>query len=154
MFARVLIMRWVLNMSDFWFYQSSEYTRVLNMPGLHKAVNLPEYAWILAYDWKCLTACEYAQIWLFFFTCSHCNPLFCWTGGYLFQQSLYSEETWGCFSEETKRGFFYSSWKYLICYMLLTKYFTSKISNLLLTFWNRGGCELWILRCHYKVAKE
>ena len=72
MFERVLNMHQVLNAS-FWLHQNSKYAsgseyatcseyasgsqypRVLNMPGLHKVMNSPEYAQIIPiYAWKCL----------------------------------------------------------------------------------------------------
>ena len=37
----------ILNISRFWIYQSSYYTKVLNIPVLHKRLNLPEYLLII-----------------------------------------------------------------------------------------------------------
>ena len=41
----------------FWICQDSEYTRVLNMPGLGRLQNMPGYAWL------CLDMTEYWRIW-------------------------------------------------------------------------------------------
>ena len=46
--------------------------------------------------------------------------------------------------EDTKLDFFYSSWNYLICFLLCTKYFTSKISNSLLHLESEGRRQ-WTL---------
>ena len=58
-----------LNTPGFWIYHDSEYAsgfkyaKVLNMPGLHRALNMPEYAWIIPeYVWLCLNRCLYAWI--------------------------------------------------------------------------------------------
>ena len=46
-------------MLGFWIYQGSEYVfgsenaKVLNRPGLHSVLNMPEYAW------TCRNICEY-----------------------------------------------------------------------------------------------
>ena len=34
-------------MLEFWICQGSGYTTVLNMPGLHRVLNMPEYTWII-----------------------------------------------------------------------------------------------------------
>ena len=34
-------------MPGFWIYLGSGYTTVLNMPGLHRVLKMPEYAWII-----------------------------------------------------------------------------------------------------------
>ena len=36
-------MRSVLNMPNFWIWQSSEYGRVFNVRPLHSVLNIPEY---------------------------------------------------------------------------------------------------------------
>ena len=82
------------------------------------------------------------------FTCTYCNLLSSWTRGYLFQWSLQSEGT-GCFLEEAKFDFVFSSWKYLICFCFRVNIFINKISDLRLTFWAEGTDELWILIYHY-----
>ena len=85
----------------------------------------------------------------FCLTFPHCNPLSTWTHGYIFptivitfqnipfiqngktespflvimfQRSLWSEGRWDCFLKKTKFDFFYSSWKYLTCFLLWTPY--------------------------------
>ena len=85
----------------FWICDDSEYTRVLNMLGLHRLriclnnswiyLNMPDYAWI------CLNMIEYAEIcvntyiWLndFCFTFPHFpifyKPLSTWTHDYSFE---------------------------------------------------------------------
>ena len=84
MFDRVLNMPWILNMSLFWIYRDSEYTRfwtwicqcskyttVLNMPGLHRVLNMSEYFLGKSnYTWMCLNLSEW-------FCCifNLCNPL-------------------------------------------------------------------------------
>ena len=48
-YARVLNMLLILNIIG------SENTTVLNMPGLYRVLNMPEYAWIIpGYAWLCL----------------------------------------------------------------------------------------------------
>ena len=80
---------------------------------------MPEYLWIY----------QNMHEWLFF-TFPHCNPL--------------SEGNINCFLEETKYIFFYSSPEHLISFLFWTKYFASKIWNLLLPL-RAEGWGLWIL---------
>ena len=62
----------VLNKRGFWIYQGSEYAsgsefaRVLNMSGLHRVLNMPEYAWLwlTEYAWIYLNMPQYARIYL------------------------------------------------------------------------------------------
>ena len=52
----------------FWIYQGSGYTTVLNMPELRKALNIPEYAWIIpGYAWLCLNVSK--SVWLTVWFC-------------------------------------------------------------------------------------
>ena len=45
------------------YTSDSEYARVQNTPGLHRVLNIPEYAWINPeYTWLSLNKCEYAWI--------------------------------------------------------------------------------------------
>ena len=114
-----------MKIPEFWLYQGSDYTsgsqyaRVLNIPefwickGSENASG-SECAWVLnlPYAWmiiECLIMVEYARI--------HVNMP-------------------KCFLDETKFDIFYSSWKYLICFLLNT--FTSKILNLIVPFRAKG----------------
>ena len=141
-------------MPGFWIYQgteytsSSDYTRVLNVPGLqhgdipwlHRVWNMPEWKFLSNF-WICLNMLEYACICLNLpelhcFAFSHSNSLFIWTRGYLFQ-SLHELEDilWRnmrLFFEETKYDFFIEtgSISSVFCYRLNS--FISEISNLML----------------------
>ena len=60
---------WFYNVSEFWRYQSSEYTsgseyaRVLNMLMWNRVLNMLEYAWLIPeYVWLCLNMPECALI--------------------------------------------------------------------------------------------
>ena len=54
----------------FWICRGSGYTMVLNMPELHRVLNMPEYVWIPAYAWICLNCTNG-----FCFTFTYCNSL-------------------------------------------------------------------------------
>ena len=65
-------------------FSKGEYTRVLNMLGLHSILNMPEYARIIfEYVKICVNVPKFA--WLAFVLFPHCNPLSTWRVGYLFQ---------------------------------------------------------------------
>ena len=64
-----------LNIPGLWICQGSEYASdseyvrvldtVLNMPGLHGVLNMPEYAWIIpGYAWLCLNVPK--SVWMVF----------------------------------------------------------------------------------------
>ena len=68
----------VLNKPGLWICQGSEYasgseyvkgsgyTTVLNMPGLHRVLNMPEYAWIIpGYAWLCVNVLKCVWIILY-----------------------------------------------------------------------------------------
>ena len=151
----------LLNIPGFSIYQNSKYTRVLN--GLWFSIckgseygsftQSPRYAWIIP---ECALIClnmrEYVRI------CVN-MPKSAWSVSVFhvpivipclienvvtyFNEvcSLKEHET----VEETKIDFFYSSWKYLICFCFRLYTFTGKISNLLLPFGAEGdkGHESW-----------
>ena len=130
----------VLHMPGFWIYQSSEYTfsseytRVLNMPGLHhgdipwlhRVWNMPE--WIhLNNSWICLNMPEYAWIYLnlpelLCVAFPHRTSLSIWTRGYLLQSlhetRRYSLKEHKAIFWRAMVDFFYRSWKYLLCFLL------------------------------------
>ena len=61
-----------------------EYFRVLNMPPLHGALNVPEYTWIISEHAEiCVNMSKSAWIALALFP--HCNSLYTWRCSYLFQ---------------------------------------------------------------------
>ena len=50
-----------LNMSAFWIHMG-----VLNMPGLHRVLIMPEYAWIIpGYAWMCLNQSQWLEVFNF-----------------------------------------------------------------------------------------
>ena len=62
-YTRVAHMLGLLMCFWFWIYQGSGYTTVLNMPGLHRVLNIPEYACIIpGYAWLCLDVSK--SVWL------------------------------------------------------------------------------------------
>ena len=104
----------------FWIYQDSESTAVLDMPGLHRVLNMPDYDWIIPeYAWLCLNLSE----WLCF-TFTYCN--------------LLSTGTIDRFLGKLKFDFFYSGWKHLI--------FFERIKICCWGQRGRRGRRLWILR--------
>ena len=42
-------MSWDAIMEEFWIFQDSEYGMFLHIQALHKALNMPEYDWIMPY---------------------------------------------------------------------------------------------------------
>ena len=101
-------------------------------------LNMPDYAWI------CLTMDKYTGIcvnipkspWMSFVLhfpiVIPCLLELLVVTYFFFNVCTKLEGLWGCFLEETKFNFLYSSWKYLICFSFQIKYFTSNITNLLL----------------------
>ena len=49
-YAIIMKMRLDLHMMGFWIFQDSKYARVLNMPRLHRILNVLEYTWICLND--------------------------------------------------------------------------------------------------------
>ena len=102
--------------SEYPFVSEFNYIRVLNMRGLHRVLNLPEYAWIISkHAWICLNMPKYVLIslnlpeWLlFYFPIVYLNA---WLLISMFMQNLklYSKALPDCFLEKTKLNFFYSS---------------------------------------------
>ena len=105
-----------------------EYTRVLNMLGLHRVLNIPEHTWIISghawirlnvskYVWMCLNL----PYWFLFYF-----PIVipCLLEHVVSYFHVYTKleaivwRIWGFFLEEAKFDFFYSNWKYLICFLL------------------------------------
>ena len=135
-----------MDIPGFWIYlwfeicQDSEYTRVLNMPRLHRVqntpeyfLNMPEYAWLCLdmyeYTWICQNMHEYASICLngFCFTFPHL-PI-CFTISFLLEQvvtylNVYRRlevlvwRNMRLFFEETEYVIFFGSWNYFICFLL------------------------------------
>ena len=92
--------------SGFWVCQSSKYTRVPNILGLHRVLNVHEYFWLIPeyarlylimseYAGICGDMREYTKIYLngFCFTFPHCS-------------NALSKGIIGCFLEKTKFDFF------------------------------------------------
>ena len=123
----------------FWICQDSGYTKVSNV---HESINtnsninsfmkyakldrvliMVEYAWIiLGYAWLCLNVRKY--VWMAFvihlFTC--CNSL-----------------SINCFSESKNLIFFYSSWKYLILFIVLDWIFLQLRFQICCYIWEPRG---------------
>ena len=86
-FARVLDIPGFWIYLWFWICQNSKYTRVSNMPGLHrvqnmpgKCLNMPEYAWI------CLDLPEWLLLYISPFPHLFYNLFSTWALGYLFKR--------------------------------------------------------------------
>ena len=113
-------------MPRFSIYQGSEYgfcsvyTRVLNMPGIQRVLKMP----ILC---LCLNMSEYARI------CVNI-PSSAWLA---FVLNFFIVISLGCFLEETKIDFSWSSWEYLICFLSKTKYFCKQNFKFVVTFADR-----------------
>ena len=60
---RIPNMPWVLSMSKFWRWQSSEYGRVLNMWALHSVLNMPEYALNKFWIYLGFYICQDSEYW-------------------------------------------------------------------------------------------
>ena len=74
-YTKVLNMPMVLNIIWLWIHQGSEYASGLNVLGLHRVLNMPEFVWIISgYAWICIP--EYAWIclnlheWVLFYVSS------------------------------------------------------------------------------------
>ena len=115
----------------FWMFQSFGYTRILNMPRLHRVQNmLDQFLNMLDYFWKCLNIPECAGIcvdipnsaWIDYVP----HFLICFTIRLLLEHvvpylSVYKilevARNMRLFSRRDKIWFFYSSWKYLIWFL-------------------------------------
>ena len=109
---------WICQSSE--YVSHSKYVRVLNMLGLHRVLNvLEQFPNMSDYAWICLKIPEHGGMCL--------NTLFpiiiscvlecviTYFNVYMkLEVILYFGGTWGCFLDETKFDFLYSSWKYLI----------------------------------------
>ena len=86
----------------FWLCQVSGYTTVLNMPGLHRVLDMLEYAWVISrHAWLCPN-----------------EPKFVWIAFALELHILipYLQERQTVFMESKNLIFFQSSWTYLILF--------------------------------------
>ena len=123
----------------FWICQGSEYTRVLNMSGLHSVLNIPDYVWLNMprYIWICRNMRECAQTCLngFCIVFPHCNPLSTWTRAYfqrLHKTRRFSLKENDAVFLETQNLIFSIAAVILFSFCFRLNVFTSKISNLLL----------------------
>ena len=110
------------------YVSGSKYARVLNIPWLHRVLDMSEYTWIIPdYAWLCRNMLDYARIclniaksaWIAFvlhvpivIPCPLEYIFTCFTEVY----GLKEQET---FLEVTKFYFIYISWKYLIRFLVL-----------------------------------
>ena len=153
----------VLNLPKIWIYQGSaytsgfEYARIVNIPefwicqgytGLRICLNNSWICLIMSgYVWICLNMLKYAWIYLnllngFCFTFTHLfyNTLSTWTRSYLFERL---QETRGyslkehdsAFLKRQHLIFFFSRWKYLICFFFSDKIFLKVRFKFAVTFW-------------------
>ena len=59
-FAKPSILRYLTGTE---YATGTEYVRVLNIPGLHRILNMSQYTWIIVeYAWLCRNISEYAWI--------------------------------------------------------------------------------------------
>ena len=148
--SALLNMPRILYMPTFWIYRGSEYTKVVNMTrvlnmlliliisGLciyhgsnnFKVLNMREYDWIIpGYAWLCLNVPK--PVWMDFVL-------------HLPIVIPYLKEPYTVFLESKNLIFFYSSWKYLILFVLDWIFLQVRF-EIAVTFGGRGGRGPWIL---------
>ena len=135
---------------------NTEYTWVLNMPGLCKVLNMPECLKIPKYAWLSLSMPEHVWIchnmpklpeWIFF-TFPFCNNLSARTSGYL-PQRLNDTRNYSLEEHEAaflkRQNLFFSTVTGSIWFTFWLNIFWSKISNLLLPFEANGAGGAFII---------
>ena len=157
--------KYIIVAVNFYLWQGSEYSSttkyamLLNIPWLHKVLNMSECAWIMPwYAWLCQNMREYACICLngFCCTCHYCNSLSTWICVVTYCNGV--EGVW------TNMRLF--SWRDKIWFFLLylevsdllfafrLNFFTSKIYNFLLSLGDKvaGDCESWYTKFQYSIV--
>ena len=60
-YSSVLNILWGAIEEGFWIFHAFKYARFLCMQALHKVLNVPEYSWIIPYDWVLNMPCNVSQ---------------------------------------------------------------------------------------------
>ena len=107
----------------FWFW-----TTVVNMAGLYKVLNMPEYAWIIpGYAWLCLNVPK--SLWMAFVL-------------HLPIAIPCLKEPLSVFLKSKNCFFFYSSWRYLILFFVLDWIFLQVKFQICYYFWGPRGLRV------------